>query len=218
MSVNLLVDILMPKLSDTLHLDMLKDASKNKNASLYGLHWGDPNKNMNLKFIRDNYLYRYLNPEHTALEIGPGGGRWTRYLLSFDKVYAVDYHQELLDELERNFVVPHLHTIKNNGTDFPGIESNSIDFIFSFGVFVHLDREIIDDYLRNMKSILKQGGNIVIQYSDKTKKLAQANPGFSVNNPTMMRKMVLSHGYTILEENLTILKHSSIMRFTLPST
>ena len=101
--------------------------------------------------MQDQFLLPYVNPDHQAIEIGPGGGRRTRYLLRFGYLYGVDYPRELLDELKGNFKAPHLHLVLNNGTDFPGIPDLSIDFIFSFGVFVHLDVDIIEAYLGNMR-------------------------------------------------------------------
>ncbi|HXZ89977.1 MAG TPA: class I SAM-dependent methyltransferase [Candidatus Dormibacteraeota bacterium] len=168
-----------------------------------------------LRFVRDRYILPYVNPNHNAIEIGPGGGRWTRYLLGFGKLFVVDYHKELLDELKKTYRKRNMQFIRNNGTDFPGIQRHSIDYLFSFGTFVHLDTHLIEAYLRNMKPIVKTGTNIVIHYSDKTKIMAQMNNGFSDNTPEKMRQMVLSAGYRILEEDLTTMWHSSIIRFTI---
>jgi cyclopropane fatty-acyl-phospholipid synthase-like methyltransferase len=120
----------------------------------------------------------------------------------------------LLKELRKNFKKPNMEFIKNNGTDFPGIKEHSIDYLFSFGAFVHLDAPLIEAYLMNMKPILKPGANVVIQYSDKTKIMAQLNNGFFENTPEKMRKMVSDAGYTICEEDLTSTCDSSIIRFT----
>ncbi|MEE9213015.1 MAG: class I SAM-dependent methyltransferase, partial [Phycisphaeraceae bacterium] len=105
--------------------------------------------------------------------------------------------------------------IKNNGTDFPGIEEGTIDYLLSFDAFVHLDIHLIEAYLKNIRSIVKPGANIVIHYADKTKVFAQGKDGFSDNTPDKMRKMVLSAGYKILEEDRTTMWHSSIVRFTI---
>ena len=116
------------------------------------------------------------------------------------------------------------NSLKNNGSDFPNIRENSIDFIFSFGTFVHLDFEIIEAYLDNIKPLLKVDANVIIQYSDKTKPLgyeriadSRENRGFSDNDPERMRELIKAHGYTIYEEDTKTMWHSSIIRFGLQS-
>jgi hypothetical protein len=90
-----------------------------------------------LRFVRDRYVLPFVNPEHIAVEIGPGGGRWTRYLLGFKTVYAVDYYEELLAEFRKTFGrYPNVKTIKNHGTAFPGIAPQSVDYTLSFGCFM----------------------------------------------------------------------------------
>jgi hypothetical protein len=185
-----------------------------RSRDLYGLHWGDPDTLEPLKFIRDRYVLPYVKPGQCALEIGPGGGRWTRYLLGFEKLYVVDYHAQLLDELRRNFDAEHIVFVENGGTDFPGVAEDAIDYLFSFGTFVHLDVDLIQAYLANMRPLLKRGSNVVLQYADQTKVMAKLNAGFSDNTPERMRQMVTGAGYTILEEDLTTLWHSSVIRFT----
>ncbi len=223
----------MPTIHTPIHLDMFRAgkrkraiATRIKNAinvlfaktDLYGLEWGDPEVSPPLRYLRDHFLRPYVSPETTLVEIGPGGGRWTRYMLSAKQIYALDYHQELLDELKKNFNDRHITFIKNNGDDFPNIPDKSIDFMFSFGTFVHLDVEIIERYLRNMKPLLRPTANVVIHYSDKTKPIAQSNKGFSENDPDKMRSLIVSCGYSIYEEDVKTMWHSSIVRFGLPDT
>jgi ubiquinone/menaquinone biosynthesis C-methylase UbiE len=209
---------------------MLRDSKRRRNLPLrifraikrelsyggiYGLEWGDPDLVPPLGFIRDRYLLPYVNEDHCAVEIGPGGGRWTRYLLGFKKLYIVDYYSELLEEAERRFRRPDVIFIKNNGTDFPGIGDHCVDYLFSFGTFVHLDTNLIEGYLNNMRRILKARASVVLHYSDKTKVMAQINDGFAENTPEKMRSMVLAAGYKICEEDVHTMWHSSIIRFTL---
>ena len=220
----------MPPLNSPMHLDMLAQwRTKNSlvrriprairaglSPPLYGLEWGDPDVVEPLRFIKERYILPYVNAQHDALEIGPGGGRWTRYLLGFRMLSAVDYHQELLDELKRNFGKHrNIRFINNSGTDFPGLDPHSIDYVYSFGTFVHLDFNLIEAYLESIKTIVKRGANIVIQYSDKTKIMAQINSGFSDNTPARMREAVHAAGYSVLEEDTTSLWHSSVIRFAL---
>ncbi|HSV27677.1 MAG TPA: class I SAM-dependent methyltransferase, partial [Sedimentisphaerales bacterium] len=183
-------------------------------GNIYGLEWGDPEVFEPLRYVRDRYVLPYVKPGETAVEIGPGGGRWTRYLLACGKLYVIDYHSELLGECKRRFGKRHVEFITNNGNDFPGVPDNSVDFLFSFDVFVHLDAEIIEEYLKNMKRVLKPASNAVIHYSDQGKVMARINPGFSQNTPEKMRAMLQNAGYRILEEDLTTMWHSGIVRFT----
>jgi len=183
-------------------------------GGIYGLEWGDPDLVEPLAFIRDRYLLPYVKANQCGVEIGPGGGRWTQYLLGFKKLYVIDYYPELLGEVKRNFSRPNVIFIKNNGSDFPGIEERSVDFLFSFGTFVHLEAYLIEEYLNNMRWILKPGANIVIHYSDKTKIMARINDGFAENTPEKMRSLVLNAGYKICEEDVTSMWHSSVIRFT----
>lgn len=205
----------MPDLKTSLHLDMLKSAQAQNSSQIYGLDWGDPEFVAPLRFTCDRFVRPYIDPKHCALEIGPGGGRWTRYLLGFEKLYVVDYHAELIAEVRKNFNRPNMVFITNNGTDFPGVGKRSIDFLFSFGVFVHLDIPLIEAYLKNIKPILKPKANVVIHYSDKTKIMAQMNSSFSENDPERMRALVTTAGYKIVDEDITTMWHSSVMRFTL---
>lgn len=219
----------MPELSTEMHLDMWRGHGKRsslisrvrravrfltRRENVYGLEWGDPDLVPPLQFIRDRYILPRVSSEQVAVEIGAGGGRWTKYLLGFRELYIVDYHAELLQELRRNFDQPNMKFIHNNGCDFPGIPEKSVDFVFSFGCFVHLDLNLITEYLKNIKQILKPGGTVLINYSDKTKIMAQLNRGFSENTPTLMRELILEQGFQIVEEDLTTLWHSSVVSFT----
>ena len=218
----------MPDLNTDIHLDMFAEGKRKRSFTarlkkalrvlrgkddVYGLEWGDPESNPPLRYVRDHFLVPYISPEKTLVEIGPGGGRWTRYMLEAKKIYAVDYHPEILNELKANISACNIVHVVNHGADFPTIPPASIDFLFSFGTFVHLDLDIIDQYLANMKQLLKPDGQVVLQYADFTKPLARSNVGFSNNNPERMRRLVTSHGYSILEEDDKTLWHSAIIRF-----
>jgi cyclopropane fatty-acyl-phospholipid synthase-like methyltransferase len=136
-------------------------------------------------------------------------------LLGFKTVHAVDYYPELVAEFRRTFDRhPHVRPIKNNGADFPGVAAQSVDYILSFGCFGHLNQALIDDYLGNIRTILKPGGNVVIHYSDKAKAMAQA-PGFADNTPEQMRALVLRHGFRIVAEDTGTMWNGAIIHFSL---
>jgi SAM-dependent methyltransferase len=218
----------MPDLDTKLHLDMLQTYKRQNGlvrrmrravrevvspTKFYGLQWGDPEVSGPHGYMRDRYILPYVRPDHVALEIGPGGGRWTQYLLGFRQLYVVDYHTELLQELRGRFDATNMQFIVNHGTDFPGVPEHSIDYVISVACFVHLEPHLIAAYLKNIAGILKPGGNVFMTYSDKTKIGAQMNHTFTDNSPERMRGMVTQAGFRILEEDPTVLWNSGIIRF-----
>jgi ubiquinone/menaquinone biosynthesis C-methylase UbiE len=219
----------MPDLDTSLHLDMLHDYERQNGLlsrfhravrelvsprRFYGIQWGDPETSGPQVYMRDKYVLPYVKPDRVGLEIGPGGGRWTRYLLGFKHLYVIDYHAELLNELRRQCNQANMQFVVNHGTDFPGVPANSVDYIVSIACFVHLESHLIESYLSNMQTILKSGGNVVLTYSDKTKVGGRLNSTFAENTPERMRDMVRSAGFRIVEEDLTVLWNSGIIRFT----
>lgn len=202
----------MPQLNTNLHLNMHRAGRQMRTFhtrlkrvwnvlrarnDVYGLEWGDPESCEPLRYFRDHFLRPYINPHTTVLEIGPGG---------------VDGPDTCWKQSEsmRSII------IKNNGDDFPGIQDGSVDFVFSFGVFVHLDTDIISRYLNNMKRLLHPDSIVVIEYGDKTKPLGEKNTGFSENDPETMRKIVLSHGYRIVEEDTQSMWNGCMIRLGPP--
>lgn len=184
------------------------------NGGIYGLQWGDPDVVPPLTWVRDNFLLPYVNPETVGIEIGPGGGRWTRYLLPCKKLFLVDCVPEVLAEAQRRFRrFKHVEFILNGGYDFPGIPDTCATFVFSFGTFVHLEIEIIRKYLESLRRVLAPSAQVVLQYADQTKILAQRNAGFAKTKPDDIRGALLSAGFRIFEEDTTSLWHSSLVRF-----
>jgi|SRR5579871_2396975 len=206
----------MPPLTTKLHVAMLQQALDEGQPSrdgLYGMQWGDPDSYPPLVPIRDHWLLPYVQQDRTAVEIGAGGGRWTRYLLGFQRLYVVEYYPEVLAEFRKNLTQPNIVEVLNNGADLPGIEAGSVDFVFSFGCFVHLDADIIRAYLANLHAVVRPSAQLVIHYSDRDKP-AGRHPGFSDNDPRRMRAMVEEAGFHIEEEDTTFLDSAAIMRFS----
>lgn len=108
----------------------------------------------------------------TVLEIGCGAGRVTRALAGvFGQVYAVDVSAEMVRQARRAVSgLPNVKIFRNNGLDLSVLRRPwwrrgtrggrpAIDFAFSCMVFQHIaSREIIENYVREVHSLLVPGG------------------------------------------------------------
>jgi cyclopropane fatty-acyl-phospholipid synthase-like methyltransferase len=98
------------------------------------------------------------------LEIGCGAGYWTKFLCENSlKVYAIDIIPKPLFEAE-NFTY-----LENENDQFncKTIDTESIDFVFSFGVFCHLSKNACEEYIQDILRVLKKDGTAILMYADK---------------------------------------------------
>lgn len=186
----------------------------------YGRQWGDPESDTvqpgvpgDLRAVVETYIRPYVPAGGTVLEIGPGGGRWTKYLLPAGRLILVDLNADFLPYLKRRFP-DHQHKFEwyqTAGAELDGIPDRSVDFVFTFGTFVHLEPDDICRYLGGIRRVLRDEGTAVVQYADKTKPNARANPSFSETTPALMAGFAARHGLTVREQNTTLLDHSAII-------
>ncbi len=107
-------------------------------------------------------------PARSILEIAPGFGRCTQYLLPQCQQYrgvdvtakCVQYCKERFDEVE------HAEFVENDGTSLDAIASGSIDFAFSWDSLVHCDSEVLKGYLSQLADKLAKGGIGVFHHSN----------------------------------------------------
>lgn len=164
--------------------------------------------------VLTQYLRPFIRPDVTVLEIGPGGGRWTKYMLDAKHLTLVELNTEFFDYLRERFAaqVSKLRFYQTRNYELEGVDSGSIDFAFSFGVFVHIDPEGIQGYLGELERVVKPGGHIVLQYADKTKEAGRAHKGFSDMTPAKMEAFVGAlPALEIVKHDTTILNHSTVI-------
>lgn len=197
--------------------------SRDNPGGLYGLQWGDPELRGLRYYARrflhhkppaplfkvvDKYIRPYLTPGTTVLEIGPGGGRWTRYLVSAKKLILVDLNAEFFAGLKELFPKANLEFYQPQGCDLRGVPDDTVDFVFTFGTFVHVEPEGIHEYLLEIRRVLRSGGIASVQYAEKRKPKAQINPWFSDMTADKMEAMA---PMPIVEHNTRLLNHSNIV-------
>jgi ubiquinone/menaquinone biosynthesis C-methylase UbiE len=118
------------------------------------------------KSLIDNVLLKYVPAGGHILEIGPGAGRWTETLQQLaERLTGVDISQKCVDICREKFAhCSNAQFMTNTGCDLTGIGDQSVDSIWSFDVFVHINRREVEQYAREFRRVLKPGGRAVIHH------------------------------------------------------
>ena len=204
----------------------------------YGDHWGDPTLSSlqyrwrrlrhgretpgDLSKVVRRYLEPHVTPDATVMEIGPGGGRWTQFLIGARDVILVELNSQFFPYLRKRFRKQRrkLRFYETSGFELGDIEDGTVDFVFSFGTFVHIEAEGIDEYLREITRVLRSGGTTTIQYADRTKPFIQTVPdfgGFSDMDAPRMESLIAGHDLEIVQHDRALLDHSNVVVLRKPA-
>ena len=189
--------------------------SRNEQAGVaFGVQWGGVENDAELSNVKSRFLDPYVSSDVSCLEIGSGGGRWTAFLLGAREVTCVEVEQGLLDYLEKRLgTTGKLRLVKTNGTDLPGVPAGSIDYVFSFGTFVHLWIEDIRSYIASVSEVLKVSGNVVLHVSNaNNQRTRREKPSFSNTSPEQIGRVIEEYGLRVVEVDEAILTHGAMMR------
>lgn len=119
------------------------------------------------KSIVDNFILKNINKNSVILEIGPGHGRWTKPIIENGKeVIIVDLNKKCIDYCKKKFSkFKNINYYVNGGKKLSFVKDNSIDLIWSYDSFVHMEKDIIESYFKEFSRILKHGGSAIIHHS-----------------------------------------------------
>jgi Methyltransferase domain len=95
---------------------------------------------------------RHFLPTGTTLEIAPGYGRWSEYLIRASERYiGVDLAESCVRSCQERFRdVENAAFYVNDGRSLDCVEDSSIDFAFSFDSLVHVEADAIGSYLQEL--------------------------------------------------------------------
>jgi ubiquinone/menaquinone biosynthesis C-methylase UbiE len=127
------------------------------------------------------FLIPYLGKEKTALEIGPGHGRWSVIIAPrVGKLMLADIGRSLIEHCRkrlgddppdpadqarvRGTKNKHVEYHVTGGRDLPFCASSSVDFIWSYDTFVHIEELETRAYAREFSRVLKRHAMGVIHH------------------------------------------------------
>jgi SAM-dependent methyltransferase len=134
-----------------------------------GDEWSDPWGGTELMWLGTVLprIHRFL-PAGTVLEIGPGFGRWTQFLVELcDELIAVDLSERCVEACRDRFAsVGHAGFHVNDGFSLDAVADGSVDFAFSFDSLVHAEADAVDAYLEQLARKLRPDGVAFIHHSN----------------------------------------------------
>ena len=115
--------------------------------------------------IVERFLLPNIRAEGNNVEIGPGGGRWTEFLQKRSATLSiVDISRNTLDACRRRFEdCANIDYLLSKGHDI-ALPDESVDSLWSYDVFVHINPMEARGYFEEIGRVLKQGGQAVIHY------------------------------------------------------
>jgi len=107
-------------------------------------------------------------PASAVLELAPGFGRWTEFLLGHcDTLIGIDVAPRCIEACRKRFADhPGASFEINDGKSVPMVADSSIDFAFSFDSLVHVEAEVLLGYLTELARILKPDGVAFLHHSN----------------------------------------------------
>jgi len=112
-------------------------------------------------------LHRFL-PARSVLEIAPGFGRWTKFLLPWcDRYLGIDLSDECINACRQRFApVSKASFVRNDGRSLSAAADGAYDLVFSFDSLVHVEIDVIEPYVRQIIGKLQRNGVAFIHHSN----------------------------------------------------
>jgi len=103
------------------------------------------------------------------MEIAPGFGRWTHYLLEYvqSSYTGVDLSQECVDYCQQRFSSSsNASFLTNEGVSLEKVEDGLSDLVFSFDSLVHANLDVHQNYIPQILRKLNKNGVAFIHHSN----------------------------------------------------
>jgi methyltransferase family protein len=112
-------------------------------------------------------IHQFL-PARVILEIAPGMGRWTQFLIGHcDRLIGVDVADPCVEACQKRFAALDKASFHvNDGRSFPMVADRSVDLAFSFDSLVHVEADVLASYLGEIGRTLADEGVAFLHHSN----------------------------------------------------
>ena len=180
--------------------------AERSDLEVLGDEWGNPAA---LKTIFDEFLFPHIDREAAVAEIGVGGGRIARQVApKVRRFYGYDISPRMIARTRE--VLGDTGELRVVSAPALPLPDGSLDFVYSYDVFVHLDLHTQWAYMKEIKRCLRAGGRAFLHTSnlsapkgwEKFSEQARFSPkGFYFVCPEVVRELVDHAGLTVLKES-----------------
>jgi len=123
-------------------------------------------KNLATHVMRYKFANTIINRSDIVLDIGCGEGFGANILANkARRVFGVDYHKEIIDLANNKYSIKSNLGFQVGDCVNLGFEEEMFDAICAFDLIEHLSRD--DQFLKNIKRILKKNGKFIISTPNK---------------------------------------------------
>lgn len=104
-----------------------------------------------------------------VLEIGCGHGRWSAEILALCRTLTLsDLGESCIEFCRRRFAeADNVRYEVSDGVTLPSDLDESIDFVWTFDAFVHMEQPVIASYMREIGRVLRPGGRAVVHHANR---------------------------------------------------
>lgn len=107
-------------------------------------------------------------PAGVIVEVGPGHGRWSRFLRPHcERLVLIDLDAGCIEACRARFRGdPGVDSRMGDGRGLQGVEDRSVDLVFSYDSLVHADTEAMQGYVQELARVLRPGGVGFLHHSN----------------------------------------------------
>jgi len=117
----------------------------------------------------EEFIQPNVDRSSMVLEIGPGHGRWSKEIAPLcGHLILVDLSPSCIEHCRSLFKErSNVTFVVNQGKELTGIPDGSVDFVWSYDVFVHINPNEIEAYFGEIKRVLRPNGRAVIHHAGR---------------------------------------------------
>ena len=151
------------------------------------------------------FLIPYVKENSVVVEIGPGHGRWTEYthsrVSSSGQIHLVDLSQNCIEFCRERFGSGPVFFHTNDGRTLPPvIAPGSVDLIWSFDTFVHIEESEVRSYAREFFRALKTHGTGVIHHAGAPTPEQRAGGARSLVSSRLFWQILTDAGFFVIRQ------------------